>query len=495
MSSRKSSSIELVMITKGKTKLLLVDDDSVYLAAAKRFLTRDGLFEAKTVETAEAALVEIKSQAFDMVLLDVNLHTPAAGFACLERIRELDPQLKVVMLSGEKDFHIVRQAIQTGALDYIPKDSAPDELVYSIQRALEKGELKKFMAQRNFEVAVDQKKHSLVGSSAVMEELRSLIQRARRTNFNVIITGETGTGKEVVARHLRGESDKGEWLPFVAVDSSTIQSTTAESQLFGHEKGAFTGADKQRRGLFEEADGGIIYFDEIENMPLDIQGKLLRVVQEQEVTRFGSTKPISLEFRVVCATNKHLPEMVKDGKFKEDLYQRLNVIPIRVPSLREHAEDIPELVEFFSKKHSFDGKQIELSDEALDAFMAYSWPGNVRELGNVIAFLTAMRDDPYIELEDLPLEIRSPGRGEIKVPAGVVEINDANYYRRMAQYEKSVLEAEYRLAQGNISRLAQRLGLDRSTLYSKLGMHGIHKKKSPVNADDPALVESISTPQ
>ncbi len=461
-----------------KRRILVCDDDAVYLTAVKRFLTRDTNYEVKTLLTGEETMVELKSSKWDLVLLDVNLYRPGAGFDFISKFRELDPQITIMMLSGEKDFNVVRTALQLGAVDYFPKDGSPEELVFSIERVLEGEKVRKQVKQKNAELSRSQKSVSIIGESPVMKSLQTMVERARKSNFNVLITGETGVGKEVVARQLRRQEEDGSWVPFVPVDSSTILSTTAESQLFGHERGAFTGADKQKVGLFEEADGGVIYFDEIENMPLDIQSKLLRAIQEKEITRLGGSQLI--EFRVVAATNKNIPDLIKDGKFREDLYQRLNVIPIRVPSLRERLDDIPLLVEYFCQKHSFDGHQLEFSEEAIAALQNYSWPGNVRELGNVIAFLTAMKDDPYVHADDLPAEIKSPTRSIAQV-SNVIALEqgaDANYHRRMAQYEKGILAQEYQLCGGNISKLAQKLGLDRSTLYSKLSMHGIHKASS-----------------
>lgn len=463
-----------------KKRILVCDDDSVYLTAIKRFLARDGAFEVKTVLHGEEAMVDLKTTKWDLVLLDVNLHRPGAGFEFITKFRELDPQVVIMMLSGEKDFSVVRKALQLGAVDYFPKDGSPEELIYSIERVLSTQLVQKKAKQKEAEVRRSQKKIDMIGSSPAMAQLRQMIDRAKRSHFNVLITGETGCGKEVVARQLR-EIDDDSFVPFVAVDSSTIQSTTAESQLFGHEKGAFTGADKQRIGLFEEADGGLIYFDEIENMPLEIQSKLLRAIQEKEITRFGGSQIIELEFRVVAATNKNIPDLIKEGRFREDLYQRLNVIPIRVPSLKERATDIPELVDYFSDKHAYKTHRLEFSDEALAAFSLYAWPGNIRELSNVIAYLTAMKDDPFVQLEDLPVELRSPAKSAVVTSLDSLPLEaerDRSYHRRMAHYEKAILIEEYTQSNGNISKMAQRLGLDRSTLYSKLAMHGIHKAGS-----------------
>ena len=263
-------------------------------------------------------------------------------------------------------------------------------------------------------------------------------------------------------------------MPFVAVDSSTIQSTTAESTLFGHEKGAFTGADRQVKGVFEEADGGIVYFDELANMPIPIQAKLLRVLQEKEVTRLGSTKTLKLEFRVVCATNRNLEEMAARGEFKEDVLQRLNVLPIHLPSLRERAEDIPLLVSHFLKQNERTG--LSFSDDALDVLKQYSWPGNIRELANVLAFTTTLVETDVIEIADLPPKLRDVSR-----PAP--RSSETGFYEQVAQFESQLLTEAYSKYQGNISKMALGLGMDRSHLYTKLKEFGLHSGKNRKNTE------------
>jgi len=304
----------------------------------------------------------------------------------------------------------------------------------------------------------------MVVESRGIQELRRLIEKFRESSANVVIFGETGCGKEVVARQLRGRSPDGSLAPFVSVDSATIQGSTAESVLFGHEKGAFTGAERLSKGVFEEADRGIVYFDEIANMPLDIQAKLLRVIQEKEITRLGSTKTIRLDFRVICATNRELEEMTGQGQFKEDLLQRLNVLPIRIPPLRERSEDIPLLVSHFLRR-SIDRLGFEFTDEAIAALQNYQWPGNVRELINVITFTTTMAERELIDLADLPPRIREGGS---KTRA------QGTFYDQVANFEKAILAQAYSGCGGNISKLALSLGMDRSHLYTKLREHELH---------------------
>jgi two-component system, NtrC family, nitrogen regulation response regulator NtrX len=252
----------------------------------------------------------------------------------------------------------------------------------------------------------------------------------------------------------------------VAVDSSTIQSSTAESLLFGHEKGAFTGADRSTKGIFEEAHGGIVYFDEIANMSLDIQAKLLRVIQEKEFVRLGSSRTIQSDFRVVCATNRNLEEMCKQGLFKDDLWQRLNVLPIELIPLRGRAEDIPLLVGHFLKKQP---RQLRFANEVIDVLRAYAWPGNIRELVNLVAYVATMTDGDVVELSDLPPKFR-----DIRVSGSAAPASGAGFYEKVSSFERELLTTEYAKAEKNITQLALRLGMDRSHLYSKLKEYGIH---------------------
>jgi DNA-binding NtrC family response regulator len=319
-------------------------------------------------------------------------------------------------------------------------------------------------------------KNQIIGTSAAIVQLMKDIEKVRRSNANVIIFAETGCGKELVARHIGAADNK----PFVAVDSATITSAMAESILFGHKKGAFTGATGQSRGLFEEADGGTIYFDEIANMPIEIQAKLLRVIQEKEVMRLGSSRVLPLEFRVICATNKDLEKMSSEGKFKDDLYQRLNVIALRIPPLRERAHDLPQLAKHFFEKCRSETSPRKFSEDALQLLMKYRWPGNIRELENLIANLCAMVvDQEVVEIEDLPQRIR-----EVEAAPIVATVSDSSsekvidpatdFYQYMHSLEGKVLRELHRMHQGNITQMSKSLKISRSQLYAKLNSHAIH---------------------
>lgn len=465
-----------------KPTILICDDDETFQLALRHYLKEH--FDIKTAFHGDEALAIIKNQSIDLLLLDVQMRSKTEGLDYIPKLKEVDPELMIVMSSGIREFDTVREAMKRGAIDYIPKDAEPEDLHHSLKRVLEKKTLLQKHEQAQAETKKVQKKKTLIGENKQIQYLRKMIEKVKSSPVNIIITGETGTGKEVIARSLRGTDANGNLLPFVAIDSSTIQSTMAESLLFGHEKGAFTGADSMKKGAFEEANGGVIYFDEIANMPMEIQAKLLRVIQEKEVCRLGSSRVLNLDFRVICATNKCLETLVKEGKFKEDLYQRLNVVPLFVPPLRERIEDLQKLVDHFCELHASPDKQIFFSEEAMAMLKQYSWPGNVRELSNMVAYLTAVAENEQIQADDLPPKVLMVNDEAVKDPdLSVVSVNtDESFYKRVQSFEKQILTDEYKKHGGNISRMATAIKMDRSHLYTKLKaykIHSIQKKAGP----------------
>jgi two-component system nitrogen regulation response regulator NtrX len=450
--------------------VLICDDDDTFHLAVKYALKNQ--FRCLSAKNGDEALVLLKKTSFDLVLLDIQMRTSDEGLRYLPKFLEIDPELSVIVASGVTDFNTVREAMKRGAADYVPKDFNIDDLGHTLHLALERRQLLKEKEQKDFELCTEQKKHVLIGESPQMKDIRKVIEKIKTSQANVIITGETGTGKEVVARQLRTVRKDGSLLPFVAVDSATIQSSMAESILFGHERGAFTGADQMKKGLFEEAHEGVIYFDEISNMPLEIQSKLLRVLQEKEVMRVGSSKAIPLEFKVICATNKNLEDLVRAGQFKDDLYQRLCVIPLELTPLRERKQDILPLIKHFIALNSSTEKTISFSDDAMELMKNYSWPGNVRELANLIAYLTAMIDGSEVLVQDLPSKMRETSQNRSSAQGS------DEFYKRVQEFEKQVLGAEYEKFEGNVSRMANALGMDRSHLHTKLKLYGIHSKKT-----------------
>ncbi|MBC7691448.1 MAG: sigma-54-dependent Fis family transcriptional regulator [Methylotenera sp.] len=459
-------------------QVLICDDDQTFHLAVKYSLK--GRFQCRSAMNGDEALAIVRNHPIDLILLDVQMRTPDEGLRYLPRLKEADEDLAIIMSSGLSDFKTVKEALKLGATDYVPKDFDPNELMLTLERALERRSLLQRNEQINFEAQTSQSRYPMVGTTPEMLALRKKIEKFRQSNANVLILGETGTGKEVVARQLRRTFPDGTLMPFVAVDSSTIQGSTAESHLFGHEKGAFTGADKTTKGIFEEANGGIVYFDEVANMSLEIQAKLLRVLQEKEITRMGSARVIPLEFRVVCATNRDLDEMVKAGLFKDDLVQRLNVLPIELPPLRDRREDIPALVAHFIQKENLGN--LTFNEEALKTLQDYSWPGNIRELGNLVSYVLAMTEGSEVEVSDLPPKIRDSARNRARAPNDTAVIPgspmDGDFYSKVAEFEKKILAHEYQVQQGNVSQLALALGMDRSHLYAKLREYGIHTART-----------------
>jgi DNA-binding NtrC family response regulator len=477
----KLKSLTLCLPMQRLPQLLICDDDAVFQLSVKQVVK--GKYECRTAYNADEALVILRKHPVDILLLDIQMRSTSEGLNFIPKFLEIDPDLAISMVSGLTDYKTVRDAMVLGAADYIGKDLEPEALLLSLGKLLERRALIQRKDQQNFEAVTVQKQHSLVGQSPQIIQLRKTLERIRKSPANVVIFGETGTGKEVVARQLRGMLPDGSLAPFIAVDSSTIQSSTAESLLFGHEKGAFTGAEKTTKGIFEEAHGGLVYFDEIANMPLDIQAKLLRVLQEKEVARLGSSKVMQLDFRVVCATNKNLDEMVKTGQFKDDLLQRLSVLPIELAPLRERRDDIPLLVEHFMRKQPLAANGLSFTSEALEILMNYAWPGNIRELSNLIAYVVAMTEGNEVDVADLPPKIRdavqSAARSALK--SGAIMAGSAaggNFYDQVGAFESALLAQAYTQHDANVSKMALALGMDRSHLYTKLKEYGIHGPKS-----------------
>ncbi len=453
-------------------KQILICDDDPLFRKTLNFLMRD-FGTVTAVQNTDEAIQLIKTKAFDLLLLDVQMRTPDEGLRALPNIRSLDPDLTIVMISGLKDFRVVREALKSGANDYLVKDFDPEEFKLTIERALDMKRVDQTRRKSNSETARTAKKYKLVGETSAIQQIRKLTDKFRLSTANVLIRGETGTGKEIVARMLRKVDERGNFEPFVAVDSATLHAQTAESILFGHERGAFTGADALKRGLFEEADGGMIFFDEVANMPLEIQAKLLRVLQEKEIVRLGSNRVIPLEFRVVAATNRDLEDLAAEGKFLPDLLQRLSVLPVVIPPLRERSEDLPLLVNHLIVEKN--RSSVRITPEAMDALSNYAWPGNVRELSAQLDYSLALIEDEEIDLPDLHPKILERRRNEKEIP-GPGE--GKGFYSQVAGYERELLKVNYDQCQGNVSQLAVRLGMDRSHLHTKLKLYGIHLAKS-----------------
>jgi DNA-binding NtrC family response regulator len=480
---------------RGPADILVVDDETNIRRTLRMVLEGEG-YDVVEAEGAAQALAALGSPV-DVVLLDVKLGDDN-GIELLEKIKsERAPELPVIMMSGHATINDAVRATQLGAFDFIEKPLDRTRVLVTVRNALEKRAMTREVVELRAAVAG---RYEMVGASPVMQELFRQIAKVAPTRGRVLITGESGTGKELIARAIHrawlesleaaGQRKGPEANPFVKVNCAAIPPELIESELFGHERGAFTGAVAKKRGLFEVADGGTIFLDEIGDMSLSAQAKVLRVLQQGEIVRVGGEKVITVECRVIAATNKDLGGEVAAGRFREDLWFRLNVIPIRSPSLRERAEDVPLLAESFVKQcceeNGFRGKR--LTTGVVARLQAYGWPGNVRELKNVIERLVIMSDEEITE-RDLPPYLggggptpRGPQDGAAPplAQSSSTSLDPARYLGLSLRDFRDQIEREFiRLKleehDWNISRTAQALGIERTNLHKKLRALGIER--------------------
>ncbi len=364
-------------------KILIVDDEKSIRRTLREILEFEK-FEVDEAEDGMECIVKVKRNAYDVVLLDVKMPN-MDGMETMDRIMEIKPELPVVMISGHGNIDTAVEAVKKGAFDFICKPPDLNRLLITLRNAMDRGELITETKALKRKVFRQKKLVQMIGSSPAMTQLRRTIDRVASTEARVLIVGENGTGKELVARQIHLQSNRKD-QPFVEVNCAAIPSELIESELFGHEKGAFTSAHKQRQGKFELANNGTLFLDEIGDMSLSAQAKVLRALQENKITRVGGEKSIPVNVRIIAATNKDIPALIRQGKFREDLYHRLAVIVIRVPSLRERLEDIPELVSYFNKIicEEYGIAERKFTRDAIEALKQHSWTGNIRELRNVV---------------------------------------------------------------------------------------------------------------
>jgi len=389
------------MSQKPKT-VLIVDDDEGMRDTLTAILKRE--YRVLRVSSGEAALPVLNKEDVDLLLLDVRL-PGISGFEVLRIVKENYNLIEVLMISALHEIESAVQAMKLGAYHYITKDFDYDQLRSLVRNASERQNLNRQVLTLSAQVQDQTEREFVVGPSKMTRDIVDLVNKIAKLSATVLILGESGTGKELLARRIHRESGDPD-APFIAVNLAAIPRELAESTLFGHERGAFTGAHRQQLGKFELASNGTLFLDEIGDLRLDLQAKLLRAIQEGEIERVGGTKPVKTEFRLIAATNVDLEKAVKDGKFREDLYYRINVIPIKLPPLRERGEDVPQLVDFFLKRYNtkFHKSIKGVTPPAVDVLRKYWWPGNIRELENLIERLVAVSDKDYISEEDLPLE-------------------------------------------------------------------------------------------
>ncbi|MBI5577306.1 MAG: sigma-54-dependent Fis family transcriptional regulator [Deltaproteobacteria bacterium] len=447
---------------------VLVVDDEVNIRKTLEGVLSDEGYRVISAETGENALDAVSRSLVDAVLLDVWL-PGMDGLEVLRRIREMYPLLPVIMISGHGTIDMAVKAVKSGAFDFIEKPISLDKLLITLSRAIEREALRSENVELKERV---ERKFRLVGDSPAMGKLRAEIAAAGPTNASVLVSGENGSGKEIVAREIHRHSRRAE-KSFIAVNCAAIPEELIESELFGHERGAFTGAFGKRRGRFELADGGTLFMDEVGDMSPRTQSKILRVLEERAFERIGGGDKIRADVRIIAATNRNLPKEVAGGRFREDLYFRLNVFPIFVPPLRGRKEDIPHIAAYFVEEICAEqGKEKKsFSGEAMQRLLVHPWPGNVRELRNVVERLVILSMGPRIE-EDTVRQVLAVELPQAELPF-LQAFDERNFRDATLAFEKSYLERKLRENDFNISRTAEKLGLDRTSIHRKMKQLGI----------------------
>jgi two-component system, NtrC family, nitrogen regulation response regulator NtrX len=455
-----------------KAHLLVVDDNPNTLASLSRAFRLAG-YEATVCDNAARAAELIRTETFDLILTDVVM-PGKSGLELLEDLKNAGVKTPTVVVSGQASIEMAVRATKLGALDFVEKPSSTDKLLVTIENALRLSRLQ----DENRELRNRLGKHELVGSSPAMSHLLAQIERVAASETRVCILGETGTGKELVARAIHEKSPRRE-NAFVTLNCAAVPAELIESELFGHEKGAFTGAAAKHLGKFEQADGGTLFLDEIGDMPLAMQAKLLRVLEEGEVERVGGDKPIKVSVRVVVATHRNLEDLVKQNAFRQDLFHRVYVFPLILPPLRERPEDFAALVEHFARQVAAQNgwKEKIFADDAIDELRRYNWPGNIRELRNVVERLVLLSSGERINQADvrlvLPAIDRSLGIEVSSGDSGVGTAQNGTLAQRTEAFEREVLLCEIRRQNFHMTNVARALGLERSHLYKKCQQLGI----------------------
>ncbi len=442
---------------------ILVVDDELEMRELLRDLLEDQGHHVGLAESGQEALKHLAEEYYSVVLTDLNMKG-IQGMELLAEVRRDYPDCNVILMTAFGTVETAVQAMKEGATDYLVKPIKSEELIRVTERALREAMLRRDVSRLRSEVQREYSFHQIIGKSKPIREVFDLIKRVSDSPTNVLITGESGTGKELVAKAIHYNSDRRN-APFVPVNCAAIPEALLESELFGHVKGAFTDARMDKRGLFEEAQKGTLFLDEISELPLMLQAKILRAIQEREIRRVGATRSVSVDVRIIAATNLALAEEVKAKRFREDLYYRLNVIEMKIPPLRERRDDIPLLVDAFLKKCADrSGKALQgINESALSLLVDYGWPGNVRELENVIERAVTLAREEKILPADLPLTIQGV-RGDRQILD-----ESAERTLPLEEVEREYIVRILEKTGGNKYQAAQLLGIDRKTLYRKLG--------------------------
>jgi DNA-binding NtrC family response regulator len=489
--------------------ILIVDDDPTQRRLMRAVCEKAG-YPVLQSDSGEAALQLLQGeQGNDVSLVMLDLRMPGlGGMETLKRAKSYRDELPVIVLTAQGGIDTVVEAMQSGAADFFVKPASPERVIVSINNALNistlKGEVSRLKRKRDGAMAFG----DLIGASAALKNVQRLGERAAASNIPILISGESGVGKEMIARAIQGSSDRS-GRPFITVNCGAIPANLVESILFGHEKGSFTGAHQKHIGKFQEADSGTIFLDEVGELPADMQVKLLRVLQESEVDAIGSKRPTKVDVRVISATNRDLAEEVKAGRFREDLFYRLNVFPVHIPPLRERVEDIPALVDHFIQRYNAEERRDVrgVQHEVLSVLMRQPWPGNIRQLENTIFRAVVLAETPYLTARDFPLlaaefeaagvdmgppmldDFGTPAPDAAAAPRPLagnsstafenVDVFDRDgHLRTLEAIERDLIQLAIDTYDGRMSEVARRLGMGRSTLYRKLREHGLEVKRS-----------------
>jgi len=455
----------------GKAKIVVVDDDATMREALRETLAGEG-YAVLAVDNAIQAIAELEKQEADLVLADLTLPR-VSGLELLDSIRRQWPGLEVIVITGQGSIETAVDAIKRGAYHYVTKPFTPDEIIHLVGQALERRRLVHRKERLEEEVSLLRGAHQLVGQSEPMRRINEIIQTAAGSDATVLVQGESGTGKEIIANAIHAQSRRTRG-PLVKMNCAAVPETLLESELFGHEKGAFTGADRRRIGRFEQADGGTLFLDEVCEMHPRLQAKFLRALQEREIERLGSSATIPVDTRIIAATNRDLQKALEEGLLREDLYYRLNVILLRVPPLRERMDDVPILAMHFLRKYAAreHSSMSSIAEEALNVLLSYSWPGNVRELENAIERAAVLGKGEQLRARDLPPQVHRGGDDERPlIPAHLT----------LEEIEKLAIAQALRLTGGNKSEAAERLGIHRTSIYDKMRRYGIEWNPQPEN--------------
>ena len=451
-----------------KNTILIVDDDLAHRTMLKTLLSGWG-YAVVEADDGSAAIVQVRERPFDLILMDVRM-VKVSGLEALAEIKAFNPSIPVIIMTAYASVETAVEALKKGAYDYLTKPLDFDELRLTLERAMDHSQLKEENRLLRERLGSRFDRQNLIGRSQAMTALLETVAQVAPSEATVLITGESGTGKEMIAGAIHFNSSRKDG-PFIRINCAAITETLLESELFGHEKGSFTGADRRKEGKFRQADGGSIFLDEVSEMSLGMQVKLLRVLQEREITRVGGNEVLKVDVRVIAATNRDPLQAIATGRFREDLYYRLNVVPLHVPPLRSRREDIPLLAQHFlihfaGQNH----KPIRgFTPQAMDRLLRYAWPGNVRELMNAVERGVVLSRSEYLDEAELPLISTGEGAAGPSPAPGTMPNGEAP----LEEVEKAAILKSLAAAEGNKSEAARRLGITRRTLHQKLKKWGL----------------------